>query len=152
MTLIKQLKQHEGFRGNYYFCTGEKKTIGYGRNVENNPFSPAELNELGRCDFDDQPMTEDEAEMLLLNDVNKVIKLIKPILPWGNLGSARQAVCVNMAFNLGSAGFLKFKNMIAAINDDFYEMAAVEMLDSKWAKQVPNRANELSEQMNKGHW
>lgn len=152
MTLIEQLKQHEGFRGNYYFCTANKKTIGYGRNVDNNPFSQAELDELGRCDFNDQPMTEEEAELLLLNDVNEVIELIKPNLPWKDLGYARQAVCVNMAFNIGVSGFLKFKNMIAALNDAFYEKAAVEMLDSKWAKQVPNRAQELALQMDSGDW
>jgi len=152
MTLIEQLKQHEGFRDNYYFCTASKKTIGYGRNVDNNPFSHAELEMLGRCDFNDQPMTEDEAEQLLLNDVNEIIELIKPNLPWAKLCSARQAVCVNMAFNLGVSGFLKFKNMILALNDAYYEKAAVEMLDSRWAKQVTNRAQELAIQMNLGAW
>jgi lysozyme len=152
MNLIEQLKRHEGFRSDYYQCSADKKTIGYGRNVDNNPFSSEELKMLGRDEFTAEPMTEDEAEQLLLNDVNEVISLIDGHLPWEQLGSARQAVCVNMAFNLGVSGFLKFKNMIAAINDCYYEKAAVEMLDSRWANQVGGRSEELAIQMNLGTW
>jgi lysozyme len=152
MNLIEQLKRHEGFRSDYYQCSADKKTIGYGRNVDNNPFSSEELKMLGRDVFTVEPMTEDEAEQLLLNDVNGVVSNIDGHLPWVLLGSARQAVCVNMAFNLGVVGFLKFKNMITAINDCYYEKAAVEMLDSRWAKQVGGRSEELAIQMNLGTW
>ena len=113
MNLIKQLKGHEGFKGDYYICTGGKKTIGFGRNVENNPFSEEELKMLGRTEFKEMPMTEEEAEVLLMNDVNSVIYQIKPMLPWNELCSSRQAVCVNMAFNLGVEGFSKFKHTLA---------------------------------------
>ncbi len=152
MNLIEQLKEHEGFRDDYYQCTADKKTIGYGRNVDNNPFSIKEVAMLGRVDFDCEPMTEDEAEQLLLNDVNEIIELIKAHLPWDELCPARQGVCVNMAFNLGVSGFFQFKNMLRALNDSFYEKAAVEMLDSRWAKQVPGRAQDLAIQMNLGRW
>lgn len=57
-----------------------------------------------------------------------------------------------MCFNLGIAGLLKFKKFIAAVNDGFFELAAKEMLDSLWAKQVGNRAIELSEQIKTGEW
>ena len=152
MNLIEQLKVHEGFEDNFYQCTADKRTIGYGRNVDDNPFTKAELEMLGREDFDLEPMTKDEAEFLLENDVNAVIAKIKPLLPWGDLCPARQAVCANMAFNLGSYGFSKFKNMIKAINEQFYEKASVEMMDSRWARQVSNRANELAIQMHSGNW
>jgi len=152
MNLIEQLKRHEGFEPDYYQCTANKKTIGYGRNVDDNPFSKDELKFLGRSEFDVEPITEYEAEYLLLNDVNAVIEKIKPLLPWQNLCAPRQAVCVNMAFNLGTNGFYKFKKMLAAINDSFYERAAREMINSRWAKQVPNRANELAIQMHTGEW
>jgi lysozyme len=42
--------------------------------------------------------------------------------------------------------------MIAAINDCYYEQAAVEMLDSRWANQVGGRSEELAIQMNLGTW
>lgn len=152
MNLIEQLKRHEGFEEDYYQCTANKKTIGYGRNVEANPFSSKELAFLGRDEFIDEPMTEEEAEFLLVNDVNEVTALIQDHLPWSDMNLARQAVCVNMAFNLGVSGFFKFKNMLRALNDCYYEKAAVEMLDSRWAKQVSNRANELAVQMSTGAW
>ena len=152
INLIEQLKVHEGFEPDYYQCTANKRTIGYGRNVDNNPFSTKELEFLGRDEFIDEPMTEEEAEHLLENDVNEVTALIKDHLPWADLCPARQGVCVNMAFNLGVSGFFKFKNMIAAMNDCYYEKAANEMLNSRWAKQVTNRANELAIQMDSGEW
>jgi len=152
MNLIEQLKRHEGFESDYYDCTADKKTIGYGRNVDDNPFTPEELEMLGREDFDVEPMTEDEAEELLVNDVNAVISQIKPMLPWKELSPSRQAVCANMAFNLGVAGFLKFKKMIAALHDAYYTKAAVEMLDSRWADQVYQRSADLSWQMKDGEW
>lgn len=152
MNLIEQLQKHEGFVDNYYECTAGKKTIGYGRNVDANPFSSNELAILGRCEFDEEPMTEDEAEQLLLNDVNEIAVLIKDHLPWSELCSARQAVCINMAFNLGVSGFFKFKNMIRAIKKECYKEAAIEMFDSRWASQVASRSDELAMQMSTGEW
>ena len=152
MNLIEQLKRHEGFRDNYYQCTANKQTIGYGRNVENNPFSKKELEMLGRDCFSDEPMTEDEAEQLLVNDVNEVIESIKSQMPWEKLCPARQAVCVNMAFNIGASGFFKFRNMIRAIRKACYKEAAIEALDSKWANQVGSRADELARQLSTGDW
>lgn len=152
MNLIEQLKAHEGFESNYYKCTAQKKTIGYGRNVENNPFSEDELKVLGRTEFDDQPMTEEEAELLLVNDIERVKKDIQHKLKWNELSKPRQAVCINMAFNLGVAGFFNFRNMILALDDCYYERAAREMLDSLWAKQVKGRAEQLATQMYTGEW
>jgi len=152
MNLIEQLKEHEGFRSNYYQCSADKKTIGYGRNVDDNPFSEKELKILGRDCFDDKQLTEDEAELLLINDVNEVTALIKDHLPWASLNDARKAVCINMAFNLGVSGFFKFKNMIRALNHQCYKEAAIEMLDSRWAKQVGGRAEQLAMQMSTGKW
>ncbi|KGJ89525.1 glycoside hydrolase family protein [Colwellia psychrerythraea] len=152
MNLIEQLKVHEGFEANYYQCTSGKLTIGYGRNVGGNPFSLKELAWLGRCEFDETPMTEGEAEQLLVIDVNEVTALIKEYLSWGELNSARQAVCINMAFNLGVTGLFKFKNMMRAIRKQCYREAAIEMLDSRWANQVGSRADELAQQMNAGVW
>ncbi len=150
--LIEQLKIHEGFKSNYYLCTASKKTIGYGRNVENNPFTDEERAYLGRINFDDKPMTKVEAEYLLVNDVAVVTSQVEQLLPCNDLNQPRHAVCVNMAFNLGVSGFSKFKNMIKAIENASYEKASNEMMDSKWARQVSNRANQLSIQMHSGTW
>lgn len=152
MNLIEQLKRHEGFRSDYYQCTANKKTIGYGRNVDNNPFTADELKMLGREDFYLEPMTEEEAEFLLVNDVKAVHAQIYDKTGLARLNLARQAVCINMAFNLGVNGFLKFKNMLKAVKEERFERAAIEALDSRWASQVGDRADELANQLATGEW
>jgi len=52
-------------------------------------------------------------------------------------------VLTEMAFQMGVSGVLNFKNMWQALDDGKYEEAADHGLDSKWAKQTPERANEL---------
>jgi len=147
MNLTEQLKEHEGFRGNYYQCTANKKTIGYGRNVEANPL-PKHL-----CrDFDNKPMTKDEAEALLIEDVKLVGDRLLRHFNYLHLSSARQAVLINMAFNMGVSGLLLFKKMFKAISDYDFEQATIEMMNSKWAGQVGCRSDELAEQMLTGEW
>jgi lysozyme len=72
------------------------------------------------------------------------------LLCWDNLGAPRQAVMINMAFNLGFEGLKGFAQTISHIEGGRYDKAADAMLASKWAKQTGKRAIELSEQMRKG--
>ena len=65
---------------------------------------------------------------------------------FGELSETRKIVLINMYFNLGNRLF-KFNNMLYAIHAKDYEEAAKQMLDSKWAKQVKGRANELANMM-----
>jgi lysozyme len=58
-----------------------------------------------------------------------------------------QRVLVDMRFNLGGAGFRKFKKMIAAINANDFMTAALEMKNSRWSNQVGNRAKTLIQMM-----
>ena len=52
-----------------------------------------------------------------------------------------------MIFQMVFAGVGKFKNMIKALQNNDTKTASMEMLDSRWAKQTPNRAKELSDTM-----
>ena len=67
-----------------------------------------------------------------------------------HLNAARQRALLNMAFNLGRLRLAKFHNMWQAIRDHDWDRAALEMLDSKWARQVGARAHRLSEMMRLG--
>ena len=58
-----------------------------------------------------------------------------------------QLILGNMMFNLGRPRLSKFVKFRKAINNNDWQEAKIQMLDSKWAKQVPNRANRLSERM-----
>jgi len=77
-------------------------------------------------------------------DVQKYINETKKV--FSDLESkpeAIQLVLVNMCFNLGAPRLSNFKKFIAAINDQQWAEAAVEMMDSRWAKQVGPRAERL---------
>lgn len=69
-----------------------------------------------------------------------------------NLDEVRTAVLVDMAFNLGVAGLLKFKDALKAVEEKRWRDAADEMLQSKWAVQVGRRARRLSKMMRTGEW
>lgn len=131
--LKETLVRHEGLRLKPYKCTAGKLTIGVGRNL------------------DDVGITKEEAMALLDNDIKSVVEQIKKNFKWfDSLCPARQEVVVNMVFNLGINGFLKFKNTIHFIESGQYSQAAIEMLESKWSEQVGNRAKELAKMMAEG--
>nr|WP_136252862.1 glycoside hydrolase family protein [Ningiella ruwaisensis] len=133
--MLEQIKLHEGLRLKPYKCTAGYLTIGYGRNLESKGISA------------------DEAEEMLLNDVSDVEQsLARHELLSSKHNDARRAVVINMAFNLGVAGLLAFKKTLDAYRNQQYLTASIEMLDSKWAKQVGMRAKVLSEQMRTGEW
>lgn len=93
----------------------------------------------------------EEIQFILQNRIDKLVKELAVKLPWmSELTPTRQAVLVNMAFNLGVSGLLGFKNTLAFIRAGEYEKASRGMLASKWASQVKGRAVELAELMRKG--
>ena len=55
-----------------------------------------------------------------------------------------ESVIIEMCFNLGRPRVLKFKMFIQALNDKDFRKAADEMMDSRWAVQVKERAVALS--------
>ena len=132
--LIAQLKRHEGLELMPYKCTSGKTTIGVGRNLE------------------DIGITEQEAELLLLNDIGRVKQELVNDQWYMNLDPVRKAVIENMSFNLGYPTLKKFQNMIAHISEGNFELASKEMLNSRWSKQVGQRSIELAEQMRTGQW
>ena len=121
------LKRHEGLRLYVYECTGGKKTIGYGRNLE------------------DRGITEAEAESMLDSDIESTEEqLVSSFEFYQDLDDVRKAVLIDLAFNIGMAGLKGFKKMLIAIEEGDYSEAAIQLLDSRYAKQVPTRAMELA--------
>lgn len=132
--LIKQLKKHEGVELKPYKCTSNKLTIGIGRNLE------------------DVGISENEAEYLLMNDLDTYMTAAKTYDWYNGLNDARKAVIVNMLFNMGQTNFNKFLKMKQALDVGDHAEAAKQMLSSKWAKQVKGRSEELAAQMETGKW
>lgn len=132
-TLIEMIKRHEGLRLKPYRDTVGILTIGYGRNLE------------------DVGISEDEAELMLQNDIAGARKRLEEIFTAAStLSGPRYNVLVDMIFNLGPGGFMGFRKMRKAVEEGDFERAAQEMLDSKWAVQVKGRAEELARMMRQG--
>lgn len=103
------------------------QTIGYGRAI-------------GRIGI-----TEDEAELLLEHDIQRAISDLDFACSWWrNLDDARQGALAELCFQLGLDGLLNFRRMLDALRTGDYATAAAELLASKYATQVPDRAHRLA--------
>jgi len=128
--LKAQLVRHEGMVLTTYECTAGKTTLGVGRNVQ----------EVG--------ITEAEAMHLLSNDIARVAGECYGAFSWfKDLDELRKEAVINMVFNLGLTRFKQFKKTISYIEAGEFQLAGAEALDSKWAKDVGNRAVEVANQL-----
>ena len=98
-------------------------------------------------------ITIEQAERYLDEDIAEARKWCAYYIDgWDELDEVRRSVLIDMAFNLGIAGVMKFKRMLRHLAEGHYVLAAREMKDSLWAKQVPRRAKELIRMMQTGEW
>jgi len=126
--LADQLIVDGGLKLKPYRCTAGRLTIGVGRNL------------------DDRGITRGEALFLLGNDIDDCWARLLNTLAWlENAPEPVQEALTNMAFNLGVAGLLEFRQTLAALAARDYAGAARLMLASKWARQVGPRAARLAQ-------
>ena len=125
--LLEAVKLSEGFRDKVYKCTEGYDTIGYGFAVK------------------DLVMDEDIAEMILrrkldtlIDSANKRFSFLK------DMPVEVQDVVYEMCYQMGISGVSKFKKTLMYLENFEFKMASKEMLDSRWARQTPNRAKRLS--------
>lgn len=125
--LIEDIKANEGFRGEVYKDTLGFDTIGYGTKL---------------------PLNKEESKLLLEYRLKQKIKELESKEPFLNkLPLAKQEVLIEMSYQMGVNGVLKFKKMWVALKSGDYTEASKQMLDSRWAVQTPNRAKKLAEMM-----
>ena len=153
--LVKMIAIHEGIVLNVYQDHLGIDTVGIGRNLEDRGITDGELSYINKTmdDTYEGGLTEEEAYYLCMNDIAIVEKELlenKPIV--NQLNDVRQMVLVDMAFNMGVPRLKLFKNMWLAIEKVNYPLACEEMIDSRWASQVGNRAMKLSLAMKNGEW
>ena len=135
------IAKHEGLSLKPYRDTVGKLSIGYGRNL------------------DDNGISKHEAELMLVRDIESAYTDLFQFEWFAGLDEVREAVIVNMVFNLGINRFKGFENTILFLEKGLYVAASEEMLKgsgpggkSKWYHQVGNRAAELSEMLKTGEW
>ena len=136
--LLKSVKEHEGYRNKVYLDSLGKRTVGVGH--------------LCVEDFweDDKEYEEKFLLTILEHDLKSAIKSAEELCSdCPDLDDLAKETIVEMIFQLGKTGVSKFKNMWTALRQSppQYDLAATEMLDSRWAKQTPNRAKEMSDHM-----
>ena len=109
---------------------------------------------VGRC-LDPEKglgLSDDEIDYLLRNDITRCYQELDVFDWFHNLDETRQHAIVSMLFQLGLPKFLEFKKTLAFLAGGKYSQAAEEMLDSRWARQTPNRAREISYMVETGQY
>lgn len=129
------IKIHEGFRNSVYADSLGKKTIGYGHLLtpqddfeEGVEYDKELLEEVFNQDFDNAKQQ--------MESFCKEYKL--------NIPDAIQGILLEMIFQLGIGTLHKFKKFIQALQENNYNNAADEMIDSRWHQQTPERCKALS--------
>lgn len=129
------IKIHEGFRNSVYADSLGKKTIGYGHLLtpqddfeEGVEYDKEILEEVFNQDFDNAKQQ--------MESFCKEYKL--------NIPDAIQGILLEMIFQLGIGTLHKFKKFIQALQENNYNNAADEMIDSRWHQQTPERCKALS--------
>ena len=136
--LLKSVKEHEGYRNTVYLDSLGKRTVGVGH--------------LCVEDFweDDKEYSEKYLMKILKDDLKNAIQGAEELCSdCPDLDDLAKETIVEMIFQLGKTGVSKFRNMWKSLrkNPPDYDTAATEMLDSRWAKQPPGRAKEMSDHM-----
>lgn len=126
------LIDHEGKSNFPYVDTVGKITVGIGYNLS------------------DRGLSDDWVDNQFESDVNYFYSQLFQFEWFKNLNEARQIALIDMCF-MGVKKFLSFKKMIAALEKNDYQSAALEMLNSKWAGQVGRRATDLARIMREGN-
>ena len=153
--LLDKLVLHEGLELLPYKDSLGIDTIGIGRNLEHRGLSEEELVHIGKdiSDICEWGITKEQAYYLAENDIKIVEEEVCKAHPCVvELDEIRQRVIIDMAFNIGVPRLNKFVKMWKAIDEQDFAEAKVQMLDSRWANQVGNRAVRLSNAMETGEW
>lgn len=134
--VFMDLRRHEGCRLSPYRDTEGVWTAGYGHTKHVTQRTPK--------------ISQQQAEDWLFEDYTEAVTTARKIVPsFNDLDFVRKTVIINMAFNLGYR-LRGFKKFLAAVESKQWGAAALEMLDSKWAAQVKQRATELAARMSSG--
>lgn len=139
--VVEELKHSEGWRSKPYLCPLGYPTVGWGFRI-----GPQ------GADIKQYQFTLPQAvgDLWLQELAGQIADRIAPQL--AGLSDPRQVVLVCMAYQMGVDGLLAFKKMLAATAKGDYTTAAAEMLNSRWARQTPARAQRMAEQMRTGHY
>ncbi|HAS0709589.1 TPA: glycoside hydrolase family protein [Enterobacter hormaechei subsp. steigerwaltii] len=157
MNITDMIIYDEGEKLTIYKDTEGYWTIGVGHLLTKSPSKDEAIRQLdklvgtGHYGY----INKQESRKILEIDINQTIKQIgrtELINVYTSLDIIRRTALVNMCFQLGVQGVLQFKKMIQHLNAREYEKAADEALNSKWARQTPNRAKRVTDVIRYGDY
>ena len=94
------------------------------------------------------PVSEDRCNEVFDSDIQVVLSDCEHLYPdFNELPEEVQRIIANMMFNMGRPRLSKFKGMKSGVDARDWQKAADEMVDSRWYRQVTNRAERLVERM-----
>lgn len=120
------IKEHEGLRLKRYKCPTGHWTIGYGHLI------------LEHENY--KNITLEQANEIFEKDFQKHYEQAKLFPNFDELPFSKQCVIVDMCFNLGGNFFYKWPKFTKYMTEGNYVAAANEIKNSKYYKQVGNRA------------
>ena len=144
--LLDLIKKHEGYRSKTYQCTEGHDTTGIGFAWKDLYFDKETANKILQENKYNIEMSEEVCDIILEEKIDTILGRLQKVAPWVE-GSNQvvQMVTINMCYQMGVSGVMKFKKALAAMEKGQWDIAADELLASRWAKQTPNRANALAD-------
>ena len=138
--LREELKADEGYKNEIYLDHLSLKTLGVGHLIkETDPEYDLEVG----THIDDERVNE-----LFEQDINVTIDECRKLYyDSDKLPEEAQHIIANMMFNMGRPRLSRFHKMKRAVENREWKEASNEMKDSKWYRQVTNRADRLCNRM-----
>lgn len=134
--LREELARDEGVVYEIYLDHLSLPTFGLGHLVR--PSDPEHGQPVGT------PVSEERVNQCFTEDVQTTLDDCEILYPdFSELPDEAQLVIANMMFNMGRPRLSQFKGMKAGVDARDWNRAADEMVDSRWYKQVTNRAERL---------
>ena len=130
--LTLRIKKNEGFKNRAYKDQLGNFTIGFGHLIKKD---------------EKQMLTKKYSKKTLnkifINDLKLAIKKFKKYYDKDKLPNNVQEVIIEMIFQLGIKGCLKFNNLLKNMRKGNKYLVCFEMMDSLWYKQTPYRVKNL---------
>ena len=130
--LIKRIKKNEGFSIKPYKDQLGFFTIGYGHLI-----LPNEKNLL------EKKIKKNHLEIIFQKDFKKTLKNFNFFLKSFSPGKKEDELLIEMVFQIGIKGVLKFKKLLENIKKGNTHLVCFEMMNSLWYKQTPTRVKNL---------
>ena len=138
--LKRELEADEGCVYSVYLDHLDLPTFGIGHLIRKN--DPEYGLEVGAAVSSERVLEAFEEDIqVVLDDCENLYQ------DFGDLPEEVQMIIANMMINLGYPRLSKFKGMKAGVDARDWQKAADEMVDSRWYKQVTNRAERLVQRM-----